>query len=122
MARCFLDEALSVSEETGSKVGLVYTLEGFAMLAAADNQPESALRLERAATGLRTALDRPRSAPEHALRERWLDPCRRRLGEAAAATTAAGAALSTEQAVAYARALASAGRPQQRLHVSGNVS
>jgi tetratricopeptide (TPR) repeat protein len=113
LARRFLDEALTVSEETGSKVGLVYTLEGCAILAAADNQPESALRLEGAAAGLRAALEHPRSVPERALLERWLSPARRRLGDAAAAATStAGAALSAEQALAYARALASAGRPQ----------
>jgi hypothetical protein len=113
LARRFLDEARVVSQETGSKVGLVYTLEGFAILAAADNQPESALRLEGAAAGLRAALEHPRSVPEGALLERWLSPARRRLGEAAAAAiSTAGAALSAEQAVACARALVWAGRPQ----------
>jgi len=81
-------------------------LEGFAILTAAANRPEQAVRLAGAANALRASLQHPISPAENAVLERWLEPARSLLGEDATAIAwRAGQALSAEQAVVCARAL-----------------
>ncbi len=105
-ARGLLAEALALSEKLGLGATLAYTLEGVAILAAAANQPEQAVRLAGAAAALRASLQHPISPAEHAVLERWLGPARSLLGEEATAIARrAGQDLSAEQAIQCARAL-----------------
>jgi predicted ATPase/DNA-binding XRE family transcriptional regulator len=101
-----LDEALALSERLGSGAALAYSLEGYAILAAARNQREEAVRLAGAAAALRASLEHPISPAEQVVLERWLGPARACLGEAATAQAwSSGHALSTQQAIQCARAL-----------------
>ncbi len=105
-ARDLLDEALALSERLGSEAAMAYTLEGYAIMAAAMNQPEQAVRLAGAAAALRASLEHPISPGEQVVLERWLVPARACLGEAAMVQAwKAGQALSTEHAIQCARAL-----------------
>ncbi len=105
-AHGFLGEALALSEQLGLGAALAYTLEGFAILATAVNQPGHAVRLFGAATALRASLQHPISPAEQEVIKRWLEPARRLLGEEATASAwRAGQDLSAEQAIRYARAI-----------------
>ncbi|HLZ28744.1 MAG TPA: helix-turn-helix domain-containing protein [Chloroflexota bacterium] len=105
-ARALLAEALALSQQLGSGAALAYSLEGFAILAAAGNRPEQAVRLAGAATALRASLHHPISPGEHVVLERWLAPARRLLGEDVAVIAwRAGQATSAEQAIVCARTL-----------------
>jgi hypothetical protein len=113
-----------LSEELGSRVGLVYTLEGFATLAAAVNKPEDAVRLMGAAAAMRAALEHPISTPERAVLERWLEPASRSLGDGGTVSAlAVGEAVSAGDAVAYARALAweDGDSTHEKWHPAGGV-
>jgi hypothetical protein len=106
-AQELLKEALALSQRLGSGAALAYTLEGFAILAAAAGQPEQAVRLASVARRRRDALQHSMSPAEQTVLERWLSPARRRLGnELSAHTWAQGQAIATEQAIELARALA----------------
>jgi hypothetical protein len=105
-ARGLLREALALSQRLGSGAALAYTLEGFAILAAAAGRPEQAVCLVSAVTELRATLQHPLSPAEHTLLERWLQPARAFLGPAATTRAwTAGHAFSAEQAIQFARAL-----------------
>jgi predicted ATPase/DNA-binding XRE family transcriptional regulator len=105
-ARGLLDEALALSERLGSEAAMAYTLEGYAILAAAMNQREQAVRLAGAAAALRASLQHPTSPGEQVMLERWLGPARACLGEDATVKAwKAGEALSVEQAIQCARTL-----------------
>ena len=82
---------------------IAFVLEDFGGLAAAQGQPERALRLAGAAAALREALGAPLPPTERARLERWLAPARDALDEAAQASAhAAGRAMSLEDAMSYA--------------------
>jgi hypothetical protein len=105
-ARALLAEALALSQQLGSGAALAYSLEGFAILAAAAHRPEQAIRLAGAATALRAALHHPISPGERVVLERWLEPARGLLGEDATMIAwRSGQAMSAEQAIACARAV-----------------
>src|SRR5579872_4751031 len=61
-ARELLAEMLVLTRRLGSGAALAYTLEGYAMLAAAANRPAQAVRLAGAATALRDSLQHPNFA------------------------------------------------------------
>jgi hypothetical protein len=98
-------ESLTIARARGFRPLLARGLESFAGVAAAQGQARRALRLAGAAAALREAMDAPLPPPERAVHEQRLEPTRQALGEpAAAATWAAGQALSLEEAVAEALA------------------
>jgi hypothetical protein len=92
------------STEMPSPFALAYTLDDFAVLAAADGHPARALRLAGAATAIRRRHRIPRHPSWRAHIDRWLAPARARLGaEAASVADREGQAMAAEQAVAYAQ-------------------
>jgi predicted ATPase/DNA-binding CsgD family transcriptional regulator/DNA-binding XRE family transcriptional regulator len=95
-------ESLAVAAELGARNQIAYTLEGFAMLAAAQAQPERALRLAGAAAALRDTAGRPRRPAERPRLERALAAARAALGPAAPGAWQRGRRLTTEQAIAAA--------------------
>jgi DNA-binding NarL/FixJ family response regulator len=107
-------ESLAVAAELGARPQVAAALEGFAMLAAAQAQPERALRLAGAAAALRDATGRPRPPAERPRLERALAAARSALGPAADAAWQRGRRLTAEQAVAAALA-APAGPGSERL-------
>ena len=70
-----LVQALALSQRLGSGAALAYTLEGFAILAAAARS-DQAVRLASAAHAQRAALQYPISPAELAPLKRWLAPAR----------------------------------------------
>jgi hypothetical protein len=102
-ARTAFRESLALGRTAGPIPTVADDLEGLAGLAGVQQQAEWAARLFGAAHALREA-QRLRRLPAHqALRERDVAATRAALGEDAfAAAWAAGAALSLEQAIAYA--------------------
>jgi non-specific serine/threonine protein kinase len=98
-------ESLALYREMGSPRGVGIALSGFAALAAAEWRAERAVRLAGAATALHEAGGGAIELIRHRGSEDWLEEARRALGEAgAAAAWAAGRAMSSEAAVAYALA------------------
>jgi DNA-binding NarL/FixJ family response regulator len=92
--------------QSGFRLGLPETLEGFARLAAAEDQPERALRLAGAAAALREAMGTPLPPFWAADLERSLEPARQALSaEAWAAAWAAGRAMPLAHAVTEALAI-----------------
>lgn len=79
-------------------MGIIHSLEGFAGLAAAQAQPQRALRLAGAAASLREAIGAP-----HARLEHRLEAARQTLSEAVGTELwAEGRAMTLEQASTYA--------------------
>ena len=95
-------ESLAVAVELGARGQLADALEGFAMLAAAQAQPERALRLAGAAAVLRDATGRHRHPAERPRLERALAAARAALGAAAPAAWQRGRRMTAEQAIADA--------------------
>jgi predicted ATPase len=77
-------ESLGVFRELEHKRGIARLLESFACSAAAQGEPERALRLAGAATALRQSIGAPLTTDEQSKLERGLEPARTRL------TTTAG--------------------------------
>jgi tetratricopeptide (TPR) repeat protein len=89
--------------EMGSKIGVVYALEGLASLAARQHEWERAVRLYAWADASRATIGDQRPPVEQAEVDRDYEAIGRHLSsEAIAAATASGQAMSLEQAVAYA--------------------
>ena len=121
---------LNIYRMLGARTRLAGVLEGFAVLAAAHDQPTRALRLVGAAAALRDAV-MARPTPREAV---WLRPglerARRQLGEGASDRAwAAGLALSLEQAMdealdehVGAASPARTGRPANGLAANGASS
>jgi predicted ATPase/DNA-binding CsgD family transcriptional regulator len=99
-ARTRFGEGLALYREMDSRRGIGIAISGFAAVAAAQGQPERAVRLAGAATALHQAgggaieLVKPRGSAA------WLDDARRALGDAAAASAwASGLSLSVDDAI-----------------------
>ena len=89
--------------DVGSKIGVVYALEGLASLAGAYGRPARAVRLFAWADAVRAAIDDARPPVEQADVDRDLISIRSLLDEAAiAAACAEGRAMTMEQAIAEA--------------------
>jgi predicted ATPase/DNA-binding CsgD family transcriptional regulator/Tfp pilus assembly protein PilF len=100
-ARTQLTESLQLSWAGGQRLAIARGLEAFAALAAAEQQPERALRLAGAALALRESIGQAHSASSRL--ENLLDAVRSRLGEAAAAALLAeGRAMTPDGAVGCA--------------------
>jgi DNA-binding NarL/FixJ family response regulator len=98
-----LAESLQLSQAAGQRLAIARGLEAIAELAAAEQQPERAVRLAGAALALRETIGQAHGAGSRL--ENLLDPVRGRLGDAAAAALLAeGRALTPDEAVAYALA------------------
>lgn len=102
-ARSLYKESLAIARQLGDKRGIARVLEGFVGLAAAQAEPERALRLAAAATALRGTIGAPLPPAEQARLERRLGPARQTLSEEARTEAwAEGRALTLEQTIAYA--------------------
>jgi len=102
-ARVLYEESMVIFGELGDRRGIARLLESFAGLVAAQRRPKRALRLSGAAASLRKALGAPLSSLERANLEHSLALARQTLGqEASEAECAQGAAMTLEQAIAYA--------------------
>ncbi|HEY6277800.1 MAG TPA: LuxR C-terminal-related transcriptional regulator [Streptosporangiaceae bacterium] len=102
LARQHLTESLRLSHATGSRIAVARGLEAFAALAIMENQPELAVQLTAAAAALRETAGLPALVGARA--ERFL-AAGRRLGEPAfSRLTAAGQAMTGDEAVALALA------------------
>ncbi|MGH8910086.1 MAG: BTAD domain-containing putative transcriptional regulator [Egibacteraceae bacterium] len=99
-------ERLPLSRQLGNRRWTAVSLEGLARVAAAREQPVTAARLLGAASALRAAISAPVVASERADRDRCLADVRAALGSSFDAAWTAGQALTIEQALAEAQALA----------------
>jgi ATP/maltotriose-dependent transcriptional regulator MalT len=99
-ARALYAESVPLHQQTGSRWGQAYVLEGMAGLLV-DERPTDALRLAGAADELRLAIGRPIAPVERPIMDRVLAPSRRRLSAKQQQTAwANGRALGTTQALA----------------------
>jgi hypothetical protein len=90
-------------KERGSKIGVVYALEGLASLAVAQGQPERAQRIFAWADDRREAIGDKRPPVEQAGIDRDLTVIHSQLDEATIdAAQAEGRAMTLEQAIASA--------------------
>ena len=100
LARQHLTESLRLSQSTGARIGVARGLEAFAALATREEQPELAVRLTAAASGLRDVAGLP--ALSGTRTERYLASARH-LGENTIARLwTQGLAMSSDEAVALA--------------------
>ncbi len=89
--------------EMGSKIGVVYALEGLASLAVQQHEWERAVRLYAWADAARATIGDQRPFIEQAEVDRDAAAIRRQLSkDMITAAAAAGRAMTMEQAVAYA--------------------
>ncbi|MBE3066827.1 MAG: tetratricopeptide repeat protein, partial [Chloroflexi bacterium] len=96
-------EAQRRFKEIGSKIGVIYALEGLASLAVTQRHPEQAARLFAWADAMREIIENPRWPAEQVDVDRDLATIHAQLdGAAFAAATAAGRVMTLEQAFAYA--------------------
>src|SRR5262249_4347719 len=94
-------ESLTLRRDIGDKLGIADSLEGFAMLAAAQNRPADAVRLFATAETLRLAIHSPLPPSDREERDHLLDTARATLGETAFASVwQEGDGLTWEQATA----------------------
>ncbi len=102
-ARTFLLECLMLLRTLGAKRVICYALEGCAELARSQQQMERAVRLWGAAESLREAIGSPLPPNEREEHKRALAAVREALDEKAfTAASAAGRAMTLEQAIEYA--------------------
>jgi hypothetical protein len=102
-AHALYGESLRIFQELGHKRGMARLLECFAGSAAAQSQPERALRLAGSASALRQSLGASLPPAEHARLEKSLDPARQALpGPASAAAWMEGWGMPLEKAIAHA--------------------
>jgi tetratricopeptide (TPR) repeat protein len=103
LARARLEECLVLFQELGDLSRIGDSLEGLAHIAAGRGDDRRAVVLWAAGESIRTEAGHAMESPEAALHETALSRVRFRLGEAPfAAAWAEGAALTPEDAVAYA--------------------
>jgi adenylate cyclase len=101
--RCLL-ESLQLNQTLGDRRTMAFLFEGFAGIAAAQQQPERALKLAGAAAALRETIGAPLSPAESTRLERRLEPARQILSPAAADTSwQEGRALTLNAATDYAQ-------------------
>ena len=99
-ARMHHREGLAIAREVGDRRRISMALKCVATLTAAEGQPERAVRLVAAADRIGEAVGATLAAAFEAANEPYLEAARRVLGEArAASSTAAGRALSLDEAV-----------------------
>jgi predicted ATPase/DNA-binding CsgD family transcriptional regulator len=99
-ARALYAESVPLHQQTGSRWGQAYVLEGMAGLLASE-RPVDALRLAGAADELRTSIGRPIAPAERPIMDRLLAPARQRLSPTQQQSAwADGRALGTSQALA----------------------
>ncbi len=99
-AHSLYGESLKIFRELGQKRGIARVLECFASSAAAQSQPERALRLAGAAAALRQALGAPLPPAEHARFQATIERARRALPNATgAAAWLQGWELPVEKAI-----------------------
>jgi DNA-binding NarL/FixJ family response regulator len=97
------EEGMTVARELGNPMLLGYALDGFAAVAAMQQQAGRALRLAGAATGLRKSAGASLYPAELEALERKLQPAWQLVSEeAGAAAWAHGQAMSEDEAVAFA--------------------
>jgi predicted ATPase/serine/threonine protein kinase len=109
VARAFYVDSLRIQQELEHKRGIARLLECFAGCAAAERQPERALRLAGAAAALREKLGVPLSGAEQARLERCLEPAREALPDRDGADVwMEGWAMPLEKAIESALELGSA--------------
>ncbi len=96
-------ESLALAGETGDREQMARTFDGFSRLAADEGDAGRAMRLAGAVAALCGEIGLRPSPPHQAAFERAIEPARRALGKRrAAAEFDAGAAMSLDEAVAYA--------------------
>jgi predicted ATPase/DNA-binding CsgD family transcriptional regulator len=103
-ARAHLAEGLAVWRDTEDRTGLPLLLDCFALLAAAQGQPDRALRLAGAAAAQHEAIGAPLPPILRAQLEQWLAPARQALGGAAGVAWGEGRAMPLDEVTAYALA------------------
>ena len=103
-----LIESLVLLRDIHDRLFMLYCLSGLGGVASAQGEPVRAARLFGAVTTLRDVLGVPTLLGEHALQEGLVAAARSQVDEATFATGwAEGQAMTLEQAIAYALALAS---------------
>jgi predicted ATPase/class 3 adenylate cyclase len=109
-ARSLYEESMATYRDLGDRWAIAFLIEAFAGLAAAEGEPERALRLGGAAEALRLVIGSPLSPADQSTLTGRLEPARRALDtEAQAKAWAEGGAMTLADAVAYATARGSAG-------------
>jgi tetratricopeptide (TPR) repeat protein len=101
-ARCRLIEALAVSRELGDRRHQAQVLESLAEVAAAEGQPERAIRLAGAAGALRRILDAPLAPLDQQRLGRWIERARASLADGGQAAWEAGHTAPLEHVLAEA--------------------
>jgi ATP/maltotriose-dependent transcriptional regulator MalT len=105
-------DALVLRQELGDLPGIADCLEGIGGLLAVRKRLADAVCLAGAAEALRETLELPLGPMRRDLRDRWLEPVRLALDEAAMATAwSRGRRLPAERAVAFARSALETGLP-----------
>jgi predicted ATPase/class 3 adenylate cyclase/tetratricopeptide (TPR) repeat protein len=102
-ARNFLEQSLQHFTRTNEKIGIIFTVEGFARLALLQEQPEQAACLLAWADAIRETIDNPRPLIEQADVDRDLAKIRALLAPVAfEEAQAKGRAMTMEHGMAYA--------------------
>jgi predicted ATPase/class 3 adenylate cyclase/TolA-binding protein len=102
-ARARYEESLTIRRELEDNRGIAHSLDGYALLACREQQPQRAARLWGAATSLREAIGLPRAPIEQNEYELNVAPMRVALGETAFTVAfEEGRAMTGEQAADYA--------------------
>jgi predicted ATPase/DNA-binding CsgD family transcriptional regulator/DNA-binding XRE family transcriptional regulator len=102
-ARAWVAQAIGLVRSHDMSRGALWIIEFCAEAASTLQQPKRAVRLTGIADMVREAVGAELTAAERAARERWLNPAQTALGEDRAAEEyAAGRAMSTDDALAYA--------------------
>jgi ATP/maltotriose-dependent transcriptional regulator MalT len=102
-ARTWIAQAVGLVRPHDLTRGAIWIIEFCAEVAAGERNDERALRLIGVADVVRVAVGAQQTVAERAERELWLAPARATLGEERAnAAYAAGQAMSTDEALAYA--------------------
>jgi hypothetical protein len=102
-ARSSFLESLALAQSLDDKIAAVYCLEGLAWLAAAESEPERALRLLGGVTALRQAIEAPASPTSQRQEERWLGPIRTEMGPQAVEYCQEGSLMALEEIFDLAR-------------------
>jgi predicted ATPase len=102
-ADVFFREGLQHFKGVGNRIGIVYTIEGLASLAVAQGNPARAVRLFAWADTIRVAIDNTRPPVEQVTVDRDFARIHAQLDQATIEiVSAAGQAMSQEQAISYA--------------------
>ena len=97
-----LRQALVLARESEAKVLIAECLHGMAAVAAIDGDAERSARLWGAGDSLKEVTSVPLSAPEKFIVDQYLEPVQARLADNVHAARAEGAAMSLDEAIAYA--------------------